>query len=163
MKRTLATLGLVCICMFAGFISGYFAGTGTLPSLHESKAIAPPEISQTTAATSSTAVSKIDFPKYQEGWNCVDFAWQAARQLAWKGQPAAIVALEFEEGLGHTILLVPTIDAGWIYMEPQTGDIVKPRVSGLYGGRKIVQIRVLKLVWTPIDKFLENPIFEEVE
>lgn len=162
-RQTIANLAMVGLCMFVGFVSGFYAGTGMLPTFTQSKAIVPEEMSVTTLEATQSAIKGITLKDYEEGYNCVDFAWDAMRQLAWEGQPSAIVALDLEPDPNHSLLLVPTEDEGWVFIEPQAGVVVKPRVDGMYQGRKIVAIRVLKIVWIPIDEFIENPVFEEVK
>ncbi|KKN26129.1 hypothetical protein LCGC14_0877740, partial [marine sediment metagenome] len=135
-RMTISTLMLLLVSMFTGFISGFYFGTGTLPTFNTAESVLVPEATTTTLPDVQTTLSEVDFSEYGFGYNCVDFAWEAMRALAWQGQQAAIVVLLFSEPPYDALLLLPTEDKGWIFIEPQLGaTVVKPRVGGLYNGK----------------------------
>lgn len=163
-KQALSTLVLMCICVVSGYFAATYVLVGSLPNLHQSKSITSPEMSIATLDEVQLTINELTDREYEEGYNCFNFSWDAVSLLAWEiGQPATIVSIEFEEGPNHAIIIVPTTDNGWIMIEPQANIIVKPHVGGIYDGRKVTAIRVMTTVWTPIDEFIENPVFEEVE
>lgn len=162
-RQTLNALILMCLCIFMGFITGFYAGTGMLPTLTENKSITPPNITKASIIDVQNTLTEIDFPEYAEGYNCVDFAWQATRALAWAGQPSAIVAVQFETGPNHALLLVATTDEGWVFIEPQAEIITRPTIGGLYDGRRIVTMKVLVMRWVDYQEWQKAPVFEEIE
>jgi len=153
---------IMTICGTLGFIFGYYVGTGLFPQFTPAESIAPPESARVNLAEVQVLLddSPIGEKEYTRGYNCVEFAWDAMRILSWEGQPAAIVALELNPGPNHAILLVPTKDEGWIFIDPQINAVVKPCVGGLYSGKKVVAMRVMQLTWIPLDEFIEDPVFE---
>ncbi len=161
-RQSISILVVMCAFTFLGFVSGFYFGTGMLPTFTKTEGVLVPETTTTTLTDVQTTLSEVDFPEYEFGYNCVDFAWAAMRQLAWSGQPAAIVTIMYEEEPYHALVLTATEDEGWVFIDTQTGAVVKPYVGGHYSGRVIIAIKVLTLVWVPIDEFVQSPIFEEI-
>lgn len=165
-KQSTYLVIMVCICLFTGYIGGFYKGTGTLPNFAlfpEDATVATPKGLTTTLTDIQVTLEEAPDEEYAFGYNCVDFAWDAMRQLAWKGHPSAMVMLMFEELPNHALLLVPTTDKDWLFIEPQAGIVVKPRVGGLYNGRTITEIKIMTIVWVSLDEFIETPVFEEVK
>ncbi len=166
LKRSMGILVTVCLCLLLGYIAGFYSGTGLLPDFtpsDEDDTIVTPKGLTTTLTDIQVTLEEAPDEEYAFGYNCVDFAWDAMRELAWKGQPSAMVLLMFEEEPHHALLLVPTTDEGWLFIEPQAGIVVKPRVGGLYSGRTITAIKIKTTIWVPLDEFIRNPVFMEVK
>lgn len=158
--RGIALLTVVCCALGMGFIAGYYEGTGILPTIRASEGVLPPEdVAIVSLQDTQTTILILQDKEYGEGYNCVDYAWEAMRLLRWQGQESAIVSLVLESGSGHAMLLIPTTDSGWVFLDPATGVHLKPRVGMTLGGRKVTAINVLQLIWVPIDDFLDNPMF----
>jgi hypothetical protein len=154
----LVTAGLSVVS--AGFAAGYTYGTGQSPLtlVMKTESIAPPQ--EVTTGTLDTVVSVLDEQPeqiYQEGYNCLDYAWDGMRALMWQGELAAIVRLGFEGGEGHALLLVPTADKGYQFIDPQTGKIVRPLIGAHYAGRVIANMTILEFTWVPFDVFQLDP------
>lgn len=94
----------------------------------------------------------------RKGYNCVEFAMDASRRLRWAGQLSATVAVEFDEGPGHIILLVPTSDAEWVFIDPKTLRVLKPVVGGSLSGKEITQLLVRTETWIPLEEFVADPV-----
>jgi len=157
----LTLFAVVCCALGLGFIGGYYDATGLLPTLRASAGVLPPEgTAVVSLQETQDTLSVLRDKEYGEGYNCVDYAWEAMRLLRWQGQQAAIVSLVFESPPGHAVLLVPTTDNGWVFVDPTTGGYVKPSIGMSFGGKVITGIDVLQLTWVPIEDFLENPTFE---
>jgi hypothetical protein len=159
--RILGIFMIASICsVLTGFAAGFSYGTGhsALTLIIPSESIAPPsDVAATDLNDVTTVLSEQPKASYQEGYNCVDFAWAAMRALQWKGQPSAIVRLGFADGMGHTVLIVPTADKGYQFIEPQNNSIVHPVVGGVYDGQYIVNMTILEFTWKPFDIFLLDP------
>jgi len=149
----------VC-CILTGFAAGFTYGTGNsaLTLIIPAKSIAPPQEVATTKLDNVTTVLNTQ-PKrpYREGYNCMDFAWDAMRALQWKGQPSAIVRLGYFDGTGHTVLIVPTADKGYQFIEPQTSETIRPQVGSIYDGKEIVNMTILEFQWKSFDIFILDP------
>ena len=145
----MARLGLFVAVLWVGFTAGFYYGTGTVPTLYSSDAVMVPQIAvETTAQEVSDTVAPMRDKEYGEGYNCVDFAWEAMRLLQWQGIRAAIVRIALDPGPDHAVLLVPTEDRGWIFVEPQTGQEVKLRVGGKWAGlQTITGLYVMHMEW----------------
>lgn len=146
-------------CIVVGFAAGFSYGTGSsaMSLIIPPKSIAPPPIAAVELETITDALDEQPKSAYQEGYNCVDFAWSAMRTLQWRGQPSAIVRLGFPDGTGHAILLVPTADKGYQFIEPQSNQIIRPMVGSIYDGRTISNMTILEIRWIPFDMFLLDP------
>ncbi len=148
------------LCIMTGFAAGFMYGTGSsIVSLFiQSESIAPPPTVAVTKIDNVTSVlSQQPKPVYQTGYNCVDFAWSAMRTLQWKGQPSAIVRLGFPDGTGHAVLLVPTSDKGYQFVEPQTNEVIRPVPGGIYDGKIVANMTILEFTWKPFDIFILDP------
>ena len=146
--------------VLTGFAAGFTYGTGdsALTLLVPAKSIAPPQETVMTTLSDVTATLSTQ-PKqaYREGYNCVDYAWDAMRALQWRGQPSAIVRLGFSDGTGHTVLIAPTSDKGYQFVEPQTDEIIRPQVGAMYAGKTVANMTVLEFQWRPFDVFVLDP------
>lgn len=166
-KVTKAELKVIGIFMIAtvcsvltGFAAGFSYGTGdsAITLFIPAKSVAPPAEISTTKLDNVTSVL-VEQPKqvYREGYNCMDYAWDAMRALQWEGQPSAIVRLGFTGGLGHVVILVPTEDKGYQFIEPQNGEVIHPDLGGIYQGKMITNMTILEFTWVPFDIFLLDP------
>lgn len=163
-KLMLLALTVTVVCLVAGFSAGYEYATGrpVLDIWKTSKSIAPPaEIVATTLDTTTNILASQPQQTYQEGYNCLDFAWGAMRTLQWQGQPSAIIRLGYSDGSGHALLLVPTSDKGYQFIEPQDNEVVHPEIGLKYQGQTVIEITVLKLTWVPLQTFENAPTFGE--
>jgi len=151
-RLRLARLGLFMAVLWVGFSAGFYYGTGTMPTLYSSESAMVPQIAvETTAQEVTDTVAPMRDKEYGEGYNCVDFAWEAMRLLQWQGIRATIVRIVLDPGPDHALLLVPTEDRGWIFVEPQTGEEVKLRVGGKWAGlQTITGVYVMHVEWRPL-------------
>ena len=89
---------------------------------------------------------------YGQGFNCLDYAWEAMRLLHWNGQIAMIARLDLEPDPDHAVVIIPTTDEGWIFIEPQTGTRIYPTPGGKYVNfADIKDVYVMRLEWTLVD------------
>ena len=153
--NSIAILVIIYGSGFLGGICGYRIGTGTWPIISSQESIVPPEIQVVSAGQLDSFIKEdqTNLEKYREGFNCVEFALQAAREAMWKGVPATVIRLDFEgSSFSHWILGFATVDEGWKFYEPQMGSFVNPRVGGMFMDKKIVGVFYLyDFVWKPIE------------
>ncbi len=153
-------LTATALCIVTGFAAGFMYGTGSsIVSLFvQPEVISPPPAVAVTKIDNVTSVLSQQ-PKiaYQAGYNCIDFAWSAMRTLQWQGQPSAIVRLGFPDGTGHAILLVPTSDKGYQFVEPQTNEVVRVVPGSIYDGKVVANMTILEFTWKPFDIFVIEP------
>lgn len=161
-KQTLSFMAITCLCLVVGFVAGYYEASGMLPIFTKAETIGVPEMTKPTITEVQTTLEELPDRKYEVGYNCVDFAWEAFRALAWEGQPSAIVMVTFEEGKNHALLLVATTDQGWVFIEPSAGMMIRPRVGGVFNGKTIASMKVLVMRWVDYMEWQQNPIFEEI-
>lgn len=90
-------------------------------------------------------------PYSDPGFQCLDFAFLLAKNAAAAGFPVDIVLMEFDEGPSHAVVMFYTKD-GFMYVEPQTDEIIHPKVGCYYLGEEIVQLRVLRYRWVNWDE-----------
>jgi hypothetical protein len=136
-----------------GVVFGYHWGTGIWP-FTESQVILPPATSNmTTAADVNTFLASDNTSdyEYKEGFNCVESALMASRNAVWQGIPAGVCKLNFQSGIGHMMLIFPTVDAGWVFVEPQSQSVVHPIIGGVYFGERVTGIDILQLSWIPLE------------
>lgn len=150
----LIIVGLITLSLFTGFLSGHYHGTGTFP-LPE-RGISMPVVSEVSLVNAQLSLEPMKAREYQEGYTCVDFAWDAMRLLRWEGKESVIALLILDPEPNHALLLVPTADKGWVFIEPQTGLQTKPQVGGRYFGRKIAAIHVLQFTTVSLEEFLNG-------
>jgi len=137
-----------------GGIIGYSVATGGQTPWMKTVAILPPEIStNTTLVDVGNYLEDKPQPKfeYSEGFNCVEDAILYTRQANWYGIEASPVTLFFDDGSGHMIVAIPTVDNGYTFIEPQANIVINPYIGGYYFGKKIVDIRKLVYQWVPLD------------
>ena len=60
------------------------------------------------------------------GWGCVDFAITLRSNAMLAGYDFDVVLLNFEEGIGHALNGVRLASGQYVWVEPQTDEIVKP-------------------------------------
>lgn len=152
----LAVLIIMVTAGGMGYIGGYYAATGIFPQFFSvSESIAPPsELTTVTASEVEDTLAPLRDKDYGEGYNCVDYAWEAMRLLRWQGQASVIVKLDLDPDPDHAILLVPTEDEGWVFIEPQTASIVYPTVGGHYQIYQTIKaIDIMVLEWIPYDAY----------
>lgn len=153
----LAVLLVIGTSGVLGYLGGYYAATGIFPQLFSvSESIAPPtELTTVTASEVVETLIPLRDREYTEGYNCVDYAWEGMRLLRWQGQASVIVRLDLDPDPDHAILLVPTEDEGWIFIEPQTGTRVYPTVGGHYQiYQAILGIEIMVVDWIPFDAYI---------
>lgn len=150
----LVIVGLITLSLFTGFLSGHYHGTGTFP-LPE-RGVSTPAISEASLMEAQLSLAPMKEREYAEGFNCVDFAWEAMRVLRWAGKESEIALLVLEPSPNHALLLVPTADAGWVFVEPQSGLQTKPQVGGRYFGRTITAIHILQFTTVSLEEFLSG-------
>lgn len=153
----LAVLIIMVTAGGLGYFGGYYAATGIFPQLFSvSESIAPPsELTTVTASEVEDTLAPLRDKDYGEGYNCVDYAWEAMRLLRWQGQASVIVKLDLDPDPDHAILLVPTEDKGWVFIEPQTASEVFPTVGGHYQIYQTIKaIDVMVLEWIPYDAYI---------
>ena len=124
-----------------------------MPLIGRGESIAPPaDIVTGTAAEAEQALIPLQDMEYRQGFNCLDYAWEGMRLLHWKGQLAMVARLDLEPDPDHAVLIIPTEDEGWIFIEPQTGERIYPTPGGKYAGfTDIKGVYVMRLVWTAVD------------
>lgn len=150
----LIIVGLITLSLFTGFLSGHYHGTGTFP-LPE-RGVPMPAVSAVSLTDAQLSLEPVKSREYREGYTCVDFAWDAMRLLRWEGTESVIVLLTLDPEPNHALLLVPTADMGWVFIEPQTGLQTKPQVGGRYFGRRITAIQVLQFTTVSLEEFLSG-------
>jgi len=146
-------LSLVGLSGFLGILGGYHWATGELPFVKH-QGILPPVTGNTSSleqVQSFLSTDNTSLQVYREGFNCVESALMAARNAVWKGIPAEVVRLVFVDNTSHMILVFPTNDSGWLFVEPQTDSIVYPQIGTVYSGSKVSEIDLLNLSWVPME------------
>lgn len=73
---------------------------------------------------------RTDKERYIEGeYVCENFSMDVCNNAEEEGIRCAYVSLWFPEGIGHAIVAFNTIDKGLIYIEPQSDELVEPRIG----------------------------------
>ena len=145
--------------LMIGFFMGYYSAVGTLPvPFLKSDILPPPSNTSQTFSDISSFISNDTTDKYLygEGMNCVDYALTVSRNAEWEGISSVIVKIDFDEGNAHAVLLFPTEDKGWVFIDPQTDKVINLKVGGIYDSRKVVQLSVLTFAWEPLENFLNE-------
>lgn len=158
-KSIALTVCVVGITFWVGFMAGFFEATGRIPFYTGNDVALPPsDIAKVTAAEAEATLAPLRDRDYGPGFNCLDYAWAGMRMLHWQGQMATIVRLDLEPNPDHAVLLVPTEDAGWVFLEPQTGAQIYPRVKGTYQNLAdiIIGIDVMDITWIPINEYVDG-------
>lgn len=157
-KATVHIAVLIAICVFLGYLFGFLDATGGIPWLasagSESVGL-PSDITRLTAPEAEQTLEPLHDKTYGEGYNCLDYAWEAMRLLHWNGQLAMIARLDLTPDPDHAVIIVPTTDEGWVFFEPQTGERIYPAPGGKYVNfANIEGVYVMGLSWMPIDVYL---------
>ena len=148
-------LGMIlwcCLFTIVGTIFGYHWGTGMYP-FTVTQSVLPPVIGEATTVDNITSFLESDDTEtneYTEGFNCVEFALLAARNAIWEGLPAGVCNLQYPDGTGHMMLIFPTVDNTWVFVEPQTDSIVYPEVGKNYMGKRVTGIYILNMSWNAL-------------
>lgn len=153
--RSVITIALIALSLTVGFLVGHFYGTGTFPA-SAGRGIRPPEAVNATLGDVQAVLTPLKEQEYRDGFNCVDFAWEAMRTMRWQGYEALIIVLELDPEPHHAVLLVPTKDEGWSFLDPQCNCTIKPSVGGRYYDRTITAIYVLQLDLVNIEEFFSG-------
>lgn len=142
---------ITMVSLFLGYLLGVWQITGTSPfALEKSKAVLPP--TDPTEVTVEQVEEYLEVPKpeytgYGEGFNCVESAILAARDASWAGMLVEIFRLVGTDSIDHMIIGFPTAEGTWIFVEPQTGEVINIQVGDYYLGEEITEIYVLRLNW----------------
>jgi len=154
-RKVIRAILLTVAIFVIGYTAGFSHATGSLPTVWGGESIAPPaEMTRATLAEVKQTVAPVAQMDYGEGFNCVDYAWEAMRRLHWAGQVAMIARLDLEPGPDHAVLIIPTSDAGWVFIEPQTGQQIYPTPGGMYIDFTVIKgVYVMRLEWTDIDTY----------
>lgn len=151
---------VLCACVGLGYVGGYYDGTGLLPTVRPPESLRPPgTLAMATAIETEQALVSLQDKDYGNGYNCVEYAWDAMRLLRWQGQTSALVGLDYDADpeLDHALLLVPTEDKGWIFIDPQIGkQLVNIVIGGQYAGHNIKAIYVMVLDWIPFEDYIAS-------
>lgn len=148
-----AILLVVCIgcALFMGYMLGVYQTTGTSPFTLERSKIALPPADPSTVTTDNVQnyleEEKPTYTEYGVGFNCVESAILAARDAAWKGMQVEIFRLVGTNSIDHMLIGFPMDTGDWIFVEPQTSEIVDIQVGSYYMGEKITEIYILRLNW----------------
>lgn len=165
-KRLTSAIIVMLLLVGNGFLWGFWTATGDSPLvllLQQGESYAPPDEQsiELTELTDMLIEDDTSEQEYREGYNCIDYAWEVMRALQWQGVDSSIIALTYEDGSRHAILVVPTGDKGWQFIDPQSDEVVNPKIGSYYNGKKIVGIKVMTIDWIDILEFTDNPIFYE--
>jgi len=163
-KRGITILIALIIGAVGGTWIGWYQATGEYPlyAQKQMQFILPPDSNtaeQTFEDVSAFIQEDItDGKEYKEGYNCVDFALEVARNAHWKGLGAEIVGLTFEgnENIEHALLMFYTTDKGWQFYDPQIDRLTNLEIGQIYGGKRIAQIELLRLSWIPLEQAFEE-------
>lgn len=158
-KRTgtgfMVSIFILMVCSgFVGSLYGYHWGTGELP-FFRSEIVLPPVTGNTTTEQNVSDFLRSDNTSlyaYGPDFNCVESVLLAARSAQWQGLSAGVVRLIYvDSNISHLMLVFPTTDSGWVFAEPQTGEIVNPQVGAIYSGQRVQEIDLLNLSWEPLE------------
>ena len=150
------------------FLLGFYLGgtyvhwsiTGTpLPTQISSSNFVMPEIAKGTLAEVQEVLEGVKYHKFEGNYNCYDTAHYAIRQLNMAGYPAAFASVWLETGPSHEIIEVPTIDKGYVLIEPLANIIVRPQAGGIYMGSKVLLVTITQHNYVDIDRWEKNPVF----
>jgi len=164
-RQLLSMIIIMLLLVGNGFFWGFWTATGDSPLilLQHNEGYAPPDIQSVDLAGLTDILVEDDTSEqeYREGYNCIDYAWEVMRTLQWQGIDSGIVALTYEDGTRHAILIVPTGDEGWQFIDPQSDESVNPKIGSYYNGKRITEIKVMVIDWIDISEFTDNPVFYE--
>lgn len=162
-KRLVSVTIIMVLLVGNGFLWGFWTATGDSPLvlLQHSESYAPPDMQSVDLGglTDILTEDNTSEQEYREGYNCIDYAWEVMRNLQWEGIDSGIIALTYADGTGHAILIIPTEDEGWQFVDPQSDELVNPKIGSYYNGKRVVEIEVMVIEWVDIKKFTDNPIF----
>jgi len=157
-QRVLAFSMSVLMSSFLGGVAGFYVGTGEYPFV-ETQAISLPAQSESYTAEDIKVfveADNVELNKYDTGFNCVEYALLLARNAHWQGLPAQVISLTYKEGVGHMILAFATEDEGWVFIEPETGKEIYPKIGQIYGSRRITEMMILQTRWIPFEEACEG-------
>jgi hypothetical protein len=86
---------------------------------------------------------------YGDEFNCVEYALLVARNAQWAGLVVEPCSLVYQDGSRHMIIMFPTVDNGWTFVEPQSDKVINPVPGSMYNGQRVVRIDRLDCQWTP--------------
>jgi len=150
---------IVALIFGVGYTAGFNTATGGFSlGLLPSTSVSPPnDITRATLAEVEQALEPLRDMEYGQGWNCLDYAWEAMRRLHWQGQLAMIVQLDLEPDPNHAVLIVPTSDEGYVFIEPQTGKQIYPTIGGKYIDFTTIEgIYLMGITWTSFEEYLTD-------
>jgi len=154
-QRVLAFFVSVLMSGFLGGLVGNSYATGGEMPFQPTQVIALPTQSENYTSEDVGVFMETDnteLNKYDTGFNCVEYALLLARSAHWQGLPAQVISLEYEEGVGHMILVFATEDEGWLFIEPQTGNRIYPEVGKIYNGRRVEDMMILQTRWIKFEE-----------
>ena len=158
-KIFVGTIIVAVLMMGMGFLVGYYYATGDMPSIgYEPTSYLPPTVSsEVDMSTVATAVEEdpVDKQEYRVGYNCLDFAWDAMRNLSWQGIPSYVAAIQFEDGSNHAVIAIPTNDANLLWFDPQNDKQIEPGIGKVYMGKRITGFLIMQIEWLSLDEFAD--------
>lgn len=158
MKLILTTLLFVALAFGIGFVAGFDHATGSIGMgfFGGTSYSVPDDIAKRSYAEAEATIAPVANMEYTEGFNCLDFAWEAMRLLHWNGQLAMIVQLDLDPDPNHAVIIVATSDEGWVFFEPETGARIYPTVGGYYLDARIEGVYVMGISWTSMEQYLDE-------
>lgn len=156
-KQWIAFLILISSLSTGVYFWGHYNSTGLFPVslLNRPESILPPKCdphSQTFKDVLFFMQSDdTDTIPYTEGFNCVDSVFRVWLNARWKGILAVPIAIQYEDGPGHTVIGFPTADRGDVFFETQSDQMIRPRVGMQYNGEKIRGFYFMDVIWAPLD------------
>lgn len=162
-KRIIISVVMAVLLLGNGFSWGFWTATGESPMgmLRQAESYTPSDIQSVDLVELTNILAEDDTSEevYREGYNCIDYAWEVMRALSWERISSGIIKLTYKDGTSHAILIVPTEDKGWQFIDPQSDAIVNPQVDGYYNGKRIVTVEVMVINWVNIVEFTDDPRF----
>ena len=147
---------------FMGYIYGYQDGTGMFPfGPTDAKSVRPAmmesPLTDLNTVKEFIKSDETDLRQYGVGFNSAEFGLLLARNAHWQGVPAQLVRLDFVDSeTSHMVLAFPTTDAGWVFIEPQSDDMIYPRIGGHWLNKKIEAMWLFdpNRAWVSFEEFV---------
>lgn len=140
---------LLLITLVAGFVAGVDSRPPT-PSPSTTLAVPSGPLVRPTyqGVLEFLRLDETNTKEYGEGYNCVEFALELVRKAHWHGYSAECLRVDFIDGVSHMLVVFPTSDSGFVWVEPQTDHVfTPPKVGDTYWGREVSKLEFLRLSW----------------